>query len=141
MSDTTINLGQTLNLCHAFTEVDGDYLGCNKIATHRVAGEMDSFGTEWLYFCDSDYKEFQQEMRKHNDEMRSGPCQWCKKQVTDRSLFQGMDADGPWDKQWVCGPCRQKDRDALNEELDYLDRVASRYSYSDSDDNDDNEEI
>lgn len=129
-----LTLHTKTEICHAFIYVGDEYLGCENEGTHRVAGEQDSFGTEWLYFCDSDYEEFLKEMHAYRLAQRTGPCEWCKKEVTDRFEFRGFDSDGPWDKQWVCGPCRVKDGEALQEELDYLDSVNSRYdSYSDPD--------
>lgn len=114
--------------CMEMIEVDGETVCCDLPATQQRAGEMDSFGTEWWYLCDSDAKQWDRDVREHSDSMRSGNCEWCKKKVEDRVEFRGFESDGPWDKQWVCKACRKKDRDNAEEELAFLDSQDNFYN-------------
>jgi len=102
----------------------GEEWRCEQAATLRVQGETDSFGAEYLHYCEECYKleeELQAYYReKHaNDE---GHCEWCKKATPQKHLCMTRDIDegssGPVYE--VCADCRKKQNDYIDDELEFL---------------------
>lgn len=88
---------------------------CDKPSTHRVQGETDSFGCEYLFFCDECHGKFRLALRAARDE--PGECAWCK--GTDKPVAPTRDYDegmsGP--VYQVCRPCRAKQSEEARREL------------------------
>lgn len=82
-------------------------------AYKRVQGETDSFGCEFVDFCEECFKAYQVEVAKPIISC----CDWCKASDVEiketRDYTEGL--SGPvYD---VCAPCRQKQAAELSEEL------------------------
>ncbi|MEL6236966.1 MAG: hypothetical protein AAFO57_00365 [Pseudomonadota bacterium] len=86
-------------------------------AVTRVQGETDSFGAEYIDMC----QECREEFKRHKDEARHGPCDWCKTNATDlrprRDFEEGM--SGP--VYQVCGACVRRENERLAKELGWDD--------------------
>lgn len=89
-------------------------------AVRRVQGETDSFGAEYIDLC----QECLDETTKHDEESRTGRCDWCGQQAPDlrprRDFEEGM-SGRVYD---VCGACVKREHDQLEaerREYDYDD--------------------
>ncbi len=88
-------------------------------ATHRIKGEEDSFGCDWLDLCDECYKEVQEAQRKPYP----GKCDFCGKDKPNigrmrDTLDEGLGGPG----YWVCDECASAYHRAVHEELKELAR-------------------
>lgn len=118
--------------------------GCDECAEHnfepatkRVQGETDSFGCEYIDFCEYHYKEYTKEV----DKPVAGTCDWCKQHSDDlrqhRDFEEGL--HGPlYD---VCRPCIRKEAAALAEELELFDRDEEERGDGSFDDDHDQHEL
>lgn len=105
----------------------GEEYRCESLSTVRIQGETDSFGAEYCHLCDDCHtldKEIQDYMEEKTGE-EEGHCEWCKKATLRKHLAFTRDIDegnhGPVYE--VCGECRSRQNDQINEELDYLDSL------------------
>lgn len=89
----------------------------DRAAVKRVQGETDSFGAEYLDLC----QECLDELRRYDEESRTGRCDWCGKHTSytrpRRDIDEGM-AGRVYD---VCGDCVRKENDEFRRELDEHD--------------------
>jgi hypothetical protein len=83
-------------------------------ATCRIQGETDSFGAEFFDLCDECAAAMRAEIKAERDRPRI--CEWCKSMATDvrpqRDFEEGL-CGRVYD---VCGACRKRQNDLLNEE-------------------------
>lgn len=100
---------------------------CERPATVRATGEMDSFGTEYLYFCQDCADDFYEECRRldeqEHNERQSKPCQRCK-QLDEGNIRQRRSTwDERWEEpSWLCRACRKRDQQEEDEEMCRYDR-------------------
>lgn len=113
-------------LCEARVEIDGETVLCDYAATIRVAGEQDSFGTEWLYFCAAcwvtERREWLAAEEVENERRRVGSCRICGQRSTElcpTTLFNSNSWEGPL---YVCPPCTSKEYDEITKYLDGIRR-------------------
>ena len=99
----------------------GEEWTCDKDATVRIQGETDSFGAEYIYYCD-ECDNLVTEVNDYFDkkgENEEAQCEWCKKITTQGDLHYTRDIDegsnGPVYE--VCSECRQKQAKEIDEEL------------------------
>lgn len=100
----------------------------DRVAVARIQGETDSFGAELNDMCQECYNAHKQYMADTAVERATGCCDWCKNHATDlrrmRDFEEGL--GGPlYD---VCGACRKRQNDELEEEL----RESGHYDHDDS---------
>lgn len=90
--------------------------GCTRDARLKIAGEVDSLGIEWRYYCDIHGKAVTEQLLDAPN--NSGVCEWCKKESSNlrprRDISEG--SGGPVYE--VCPACIDKDEKLLQEELD-----------------------
>jgi len=97
---------------------------CNEKACGKVAGEVDSMGVEWEFYCADHINERTDVIRN----MRaSGPCDWCGEESDDLRPRRDIDEGSNGPVYDVCRSCSQKEDKLLDEELD---------SYPDDEDDD-----
>ncbi len=102
----------------------------DRLATARVQGETDSFGSEMIDMCD----ECLEKMRSYEKEKdRSGVCDWCKNNVPRLSQFRDYD-EGMCGRLYdVCDPCIEKANAEAEAELE----ANGYFNRPDDDDDDD----
>jgi hypothetical protein len=118
-------------ICELSIEVDGETVHCGQPATERIAGEQDSFGTEWIYVCAQcapgfyDYLCDQREAEA--ERRRVGNCQSCRQARTDLRGTKRFN-DNSWEEQiFICPPCYLRLVELEQEELDFLDEQEAAY--------------
>jgi len=86
-----------------------DHHGCLSDATVRVQGETDSFGAEYLDFC-----------ARHipKREELVGRCDWCKTENVELRSVRDPEEGMAGPVYEVCEPCRKKQNEALEAELE-----------------------
>lgn len=78
----------------------------DRVATHRVVGETDSFGSEIMHLCDECYQEMRQQIEKEKETPKQ--CEICKKMKSDVSLSRDP-AEGNYGPLYnMCIACRAK---------------------------------
>lgn len=116
------------NYCAAQVTIGDETLYCDALATKRVAGEQDSFGTEWLWFCEGCYviemDEWAAERRAEAERRKVGLCHGeDRTDLVPTSVFN----DHSWEPLvYACPECIKSARRALDEEMAYLDRMLTR---------------
>ena len=83
-------------------------------AVARVQGETDSFGCEYEDVCAQCLKEFRAYL--NSAEAQTGTCEWCKREATDLRDARDYDEGLAGRVYRVCGGCRQRQRERLEEE-------------------------
>jgi hypothetical protein len=111
MSTFTRNTALDLGVCEGSIEVGAEVLYCEKDATHRIAGERDSFGTEWIHMCDTcadDLYDEMERLRQEEERIRQArPCQACKRHDVGNIAQRRSTWDQPWEEPaWLCRACR-----------------------------------
>jgi len=97
---------------------------CPNPATVRIQGETDSFGCEYIHYCEEcdELDEILSEISEEITGEEDSHCEWCRKTVKRKELSFTRDIDegssGPVYE--VCGECRSKQNDYINDELDFL---------------------
>lgn len=85
--------------------------GCNNTAVEKMAGEVDSFGVEWWYYC----KEHADEEKAIDSVEVIDCCEYCK---NEKSLRPYRDPDegfcGP--QHWICNACYQSEMKRFDDE-------------------------
>jgi len=90
----------------------------DRIATHRVQGETDSFGSEMHDMCKECFDRHLEEEREYREEARRGMCDWCKKEATDLRDRRDFE-EGMYGRVYrVCGACVKAENERLQEELE-----------------------
>ena len=93
-------------------------------ATHRVQGETDSFGCELNDMCDKCYAELRAEMSAPQEAF---PCDYCRAPSIDRRPIRDYDEGLCGPVYYVCGECRRRQRERLEEEAREFEDY--RYDY------------
>lgn len=83
-------------------------------AVRRVQGETDSFGAEYLDLC----QECLDELRKYDEEGRTGRCDWCKSEATDLRPRRDFEEGSCGPVYQVCGACVRRENESLRAELE-----------------------
>jgi hypothetical protein len=105
----------------------------DRIATHRVQGETDSFGSELIDMCEQCHDEYVKAVATAAAEEAMGRCDWCNSEATDlrnkRDFEEGMSGR----IYRVCGKCVAAESARLKEEMDqyYDDRDYDDRDYDD----------
>lgn len=87
-----------------------------RLATRKVVGESDSFGSEILDLCQECCDTLQTEIRARKEELQY--CDWCKQDKTGVSHMRDIDEGMCGPVYNVCSDCRKKYNDALRAESD-----------------------
>lgn len=82
-------------------------------AYKRVQGETDSFGCEYHDLCDACVIRIAAALR----EEKAGVCSWCNSQAQDLRPHRDLDEGMAGPIYQVCRACRDKEAEALIEEL------------------------
>ena len=115
-----------MELCENFTTLnDGTEISCENEATVLMAGEQDSFGTEWLHLCPSCKSEIVREvlkLREEEDERaKIGVCSSCRQPKEDIGRYRDS-YDQPYEPdRFACKACRIKVRERDEEEMAYYE--------------------
>jgi hypothetical protein len=91
----------------------------HRVATHRVQGETDSFGSEMHDMCDECYA-----IHKAQVEVLSGVCDWCKNFANRLRDYRDIDEGLAGPIHQVCDECIRQDQIRLQEELEDDDNKA-----------------
>jgi hypothetical protein len=86
-------------------------------AAYRVQGETDSFGAELIDMCEACYTEYKQYKADTAVERATGCCDWCKNHATDLRTMRDFEEGSCGRLYDVCGACRKRQNDELEEEL------------------------
>lgn len=78
--------------------------GCPNKAASKMAGEVDSFGVEWIYLCDDCMKTAKEEIANDDSEDACDRCHKTAKLRPYRDLDEGN--NGP--QYLICQPCYNK---------------------------------
>ena len=106
--------GDVIRLQNQSEICEGYNCDCNAIATHRMQGETDSFGAEYMYFCPSCLQKCQHDINDQEEET----CEWCKKTAKlspIRDFEEGL--SGP--VYYVCSGCISKQNKRIREEWEW----------------------
>ena len=87
----------------------------DRLAVSRVQGETDSFGCEVYDLCKECLDKHLSYTR--SPKARTGKCDWCKNEATNLSFVRDSDEGSYGPVYHVCGSCRKKQDDRINEEL------------------------
>lgn len=118
-----------MRYCEAQVTIDGETLYCEAEAPIRVAGERDSFGTEWIWFCESCYPLEMAEWRaERNAEAERRAVGVCHGEQRTDLRATSVWRENPWEEDvYACPDCIARAYRDLNEEMDYLDRLLARH--------------
>lgn len=121
--------------CQNAVLVDGEALSCDSLAMVRMAGERDSFGTEWLYFCDPCADEVRAEIAAEEQAEAkahlNGKCGYCGRTGTgDVKAFRDPDSQPYEGPGWACKRCRDRMNAQLDAELAYYEQEAANRACS-----------
>ncbi|MHA2180094.1 MAG: hypothetical protein ACXAAH_01585 [Promethearchaeota archaeon] len=108
--------GNVIKLSHNDEICEGYNCNCDNVATHRMQGETDSFGAEYMYYCKSCLAKCQEDIDKSEEDN----CEWCHTKASlqpVRDFEEGL--SGP--VYYVCSSCAHKQNKRMQEELDWLD--------------------
>jgi hypothetical protein len=72
------------------------------LATHRIQGETDSFGVEYIDMCKECHDGY---LSYKVDEDSSGICDWCRRQVAKRSKTRDLEEGSCGRVYDVCPAC------------------------------------
>lgn len=87
----------------------------DRMAIHRIQGETDSSGCEYMDLCDECYKE----MRAAQEIVdRSGVCDWCRRHKPKLSKRRDFDEGTAGRIYDVCDDCIAEEQQRLSEELE-----------------------
>lgn len=94
----------------------------NRIATYRITGEVDSFGSEQIDMCTECYTKY---IKYVMNEDTSGNCDWCKSHSP--KLYKRRDIDEGFTGRIynVCAACIKKENEDLDRELEHLNKAGS----------------
>lgn len=107
-------------------------------ATKKMAGEVDSFGVEWIYLCDAC-------LAKEKESMANNPvednCDHCGCEAKLRP-YRDPDEGSHGPQYFICQPCYQKSMDYHTQDLEDDDDdwvevldLENDYPQEDEDDN------
>ena len=85
---------------------------CGAPATHRIQGETDSFGAEYIDLCETCYRKEQQ-----LGATTESACDWCGKLASDTQPYRDMEEGMCGPVYQVCGDCRKKDAESWAREI------------------------
>lgn len=88
------------------------------VATHRVQGETDSFGSELHDLCGECYEEHKSSLAAYRAEQACGTCEWCSNAATDLRQRRDFEEGMAGRLYMVCGACVKRENDELAEELE-----------------------
>lgn len=88
-------------------------------ATHRVQGETDSYGCEYLCMCDQCFLDFNHQKAALAKEVQR--CDWCRKESADVRPTRDYDEGTRGPVYDVCGECRARQNANARAELDDYD--------------------
>lgn len=88
---------------------------CNEKACGKVAGEVDSMGVEWEFYCENHINERVDAIRNTEE---VGSCEWCGEESDNLRPYRDIDEGSNGPVYDVCPSCRQKQSDRVSEELD-----------------------
>lgn len=100
-------------------------------ATHRITGEVDSFGAEFYYLCDKHTEEFKTARDNHVEEPRT--CPECGK-VAVLIEYRDIDEGSCAPLREHCDACHKRyyaqfEDDDYDDDQDYWDSVRSEEIY------------
>lgn len=101
-------------------------------AISKIQGETDSFGAEYHYACQSCLTIF----RQHAAQAKIGTCDWCNNSTDTLRDHRDMDEGRAGPVYRVCQPCRSKETESLQEELQEM-RSEEGYVFDDDERYDD----
>lgn len=90
---------------------------CDELASTKMCGETDSFGSEWFYYCaqHAEVEKAKQVVAREENRETYRPCDWCKLEklnvVPHRDFEEGL--SGPVYE--VCEECRIKEAEQFDE--------------------------
>lgn len=119
-------IGRTYNLpgsVHTLPAGQACDVHADRFATLRVQGETDSYGAELVDMCRECVDKWK--AYRESPEARTGICDWCQHQANDLRARRDTDEGSSGPVYQVCGPCVQRNNEALARELE---------EYSDYDD-------
>ena len=95
----------------------------DRAATHRVQGETDSFGCEYLHFCAECFDKYKAEVaaareQEANTERR---CDWCAKMAKGVRLARDYDEGSAGPLYDVCPACLVRQSIAAEEEMEAME--------------------
>lgn len=106
-----------------------NYHSEEKLATHRVQGETDSFGSEMTDMCDECFAKCVEEEKNADT---SGTCDWCKRSKPVLTPHRDYEEGSAGPVYYVCGDCIHKESIRISKELDEV--YADSYdNYADDD--------
>lgn len=88
---------------------------CDKPSTHRVQGETDSFGCEYLFFCADCHGKFKLALDASRDD--PGTCDFCKGTSEPVRTTRDPDEGSSGPVYHACTSCRAKRREQAWDEL------------------------
>ncbi len=83
-------------------------------ATHRIQGETDSFGCEYVDMCVECYWEY---LKQKASNSNPGVCDWCNHHSDTRTKTRDYDEGSSGPVYDVCPSCRNKAVQRAQEEL------------------------
>ncbi len=98
------------------TKCIGNNMQCEADATVVVQGETDSFGCEYLHFCQACYDQHKVAMAAHREQ--PARCDWCHQMKTGLRERRDCDEGSSGPVYDVCPDCIKADNARLQAELD-----------------------
>lgn len=86
----------------------------NRVATHRIQGETDSFGCEMIDMCDECYEQYKKEVAEYDT---SGTCDWCGHHSPKLRNYRDFEEGSCGRVYQVCSVCISNHLKAMVEEL------------------------
>ena len=83
----------------------------DRAAVKKITGECDSFGSEYMYFCQECYDEYLEEELLED-------CEWCHKLDVECSPIRDIDEGLSGPVYNVCSECRAKYNKRLQDEYE-----------------------
>ena len=102
---------------------------CDNPAVKRVQGETDSFGCEYIFWCQACVDKC--DAYEREERVKAKHCEWCKQLKTDVRLHRDSDEGSCGPLYDVCFDCRKKEADELRAELDRYQAMENLYIYDD----------
>jgi hypothetical protein len=88
----------------------------DRVATHRIQGETDSFGCEMIDMCDECYKEYKIGVAQYRE--CEATCDWCGQVTRDLTPFRDFEEGSSGRVYQVCKLCRVRHMSYINENYD-----------------------
>ena len=98
------------------TKCMGDNMHCDAPATIVMQGETDSFGCEYLHFCQACYDQGKAAMRAYREQ--PARCDWCHQMKPNLSSRRDPDEGMAGPVYDVCPDCIKAENAKLQAELD-----------------------